>query len=241
MSDEAPVRVERFGKRGEIVLDRPERKNSLTGPLAVALREAVEELGADDSVSVILIRGEGGTFCAGLDLKLFRGDSPPEWVPRFPQLWADVHAALFACPKPTVGALEQAAIAGGSALALACDFLVVGEGARLHASEARMGMNAPVNLAWAIWKWGPAVATRLVVAGQPHAGAELVRMGLAVSAVPDESTLEEARAFADRLAENSAPAMSTIKETLRDLSGVEDFRALLHRAQAHRLPRNMAS
>ncbi len=231
MSDEVPVRIERYGDRGEIVLDRPDRRNSLTGPLAVALREAIEELSADDAVKVILIRGEGGTFCAGLDLKHFRADPPPEWVARFSDLWADVHTALFACPKPTVGALEQAAIAAGSALALACDFLVVGETARLHAAEAQIGMNAPVNLVWADWKWGPGMATRLVLAGHPHTGEELVRMGLAVASVPDASTVEEARAFADRLAENSGPAMRAIKQTIRDLGGVEDFRARLRSAQ----------
>lgn len=229
MADEPLVRVEREGARGELVLNRPHRRNALIRPLVEAMHAGLDELVADDDIHVILIRGEGGTFCAGIDLKARQEE--PELLEGMGPARADFHAAIYECPKPIVGALEGHAIAGGSGLAFACDFLVAGEGARLHVSEVGMGMMAPLNLLWLELKFGYAKATELVVGGQPYTGRELVERGLAVLAVPDEEALAAARAYADRLAENGPAAVAQVKSALRALAGVDDFRARLAQVQ----------
>lgn len=229
MADEPLIRVEREGARGELVLNRPHRRNALIRPLVEALHAGLDELSADDDVHAILVRGEGGTFCAGMDLKARQEE--PELMEGMPQAWAAFHAAVYQCPKPIVGALEGHAIAGGSGLALSCDFLVAGEGARLHVSEVRMGMVAPINLVWLQFKFGYAKAMEFVVGGQPYTGRELVERGIAVLAAPDEDVLTEARAYADRLAENDPAAMARVKASLRALAGVEDFQSRLTAAQ----------
>ena len=78
MTSEAPILVEQHGRRLELVLNRPDRKNSLIGPLVEALRDAVLDAAEDDSVGCILLRGAGGVFCSGLDLKAFGQDPEPD-------------------------------------------------------------------------------------------------------------------------------------------------------------------
>jgi enoyl-CoA hydratase len=219
MSGSEPlVLIERAGARAELVLNRPARRNALTGPLVEELRAGLASLVADDAVRVILIRGAGGTFCAGLDLDEMRADPPPNWRAGFPDLWADFHADLYACPKPTIGALERAAIAGGTALALACDVLIAGEGARFQVAEVKFGMAAPVNVVWLHQKFGAARTLELAMGGQPYTGVELADRGIALRAVPDADVLVETRAHADVLAANQPLAMATVKETMRRLS-----------------------
>lgn len=223
--------IERQGARGELVLNRPEKRNAIIGPLVEELIAGLAELSADDSIHSILIRGAGGTFCAGLDLDAFSADPPPPWRAEQPRLWATFHAALYECPKPTVAALERAAIAAGSALALACDFLVVGETARLAVPEVKMGISAPVNIVWLVAKWGPALALEMAVSGRTYSGRELMEKGIVHRCVADDQVLTEARALADSLAENNPLAVAAIKRTIRTLVGGDDFRARLQTAQ----------
>jgi len=219
------VRAEITDGIGELVIDRPERRNALTSDTISELHAGLDRLIADDAVRVILIRGEGGAFCAGNDLKEPRADDHGD-------RWRRLHAAMHASSKPTVGALERFAIAGGSALALACDFLVAGETAYIHTSEVKMGMSAPINAVWLELKHSLATAYRFAVAGMRIPGPELVELGVAVRAVPDADVLTEARTFASRLAENDPAAVAKVRATLLALRGLEGARAFEERVLA---------
>lgn len=232
MSDAPVVLIERHEAVGELVLNRPHRRNAITGPLVDALHAGLDELVADADVRVILIRGAEGTFCAGNDLKEFRAEPRPAWLADHGQRWADFHAALFGCPKPIVGALEGHAIAAGSALALACDFLIAGEEAQLHVAEVALGLGpAPVNSVWLEWKYGAGRAQEFVVGGLPYTGRALANRGMALRAVPDDRVVEEARMLAARLADNSGESMARAKALVRRLSGVPDAEAFRRRIE----------
>ena len=111
---------------GWVIMNRPERKNAITGPFGVALARAIRSADAHEGVNVIVLAGAGGAFCSGLDLKVFNAEPPPEWMAQFQTIWRQAHKSLFECSKPIIGCLERYAINGGAALALACDLLVVG-------------------------------------------------------------------------------------------------------------------
>ncbi|HXH23267.1 MAG TPA: enoyl-CoA hydratase/isomerase family protein [Dehalococcoidia bacterium] len=225
------VLIERYGKRAELVLNRPEKRNALIVPMMDEMREAIEAFASDDEVSVVLIRGAGGTFCAGMDLEARRADPPPPWLSRSQEAWADFHAAVWNCGKPVVGAVERAAIAGGTSLCFACDFIIAGETARIGATEARLGMaNAPMNLAWLIARWGYNAAVQITQSAKLYSGRELKDMGLAFDCVPDDQVLDRARALADELAQNPVAAMVAMKRHAQRALGI-DFPALLKRLQ----------
>lgn len=115
-----------------VVLNRPDRRNAISGQLLRELREAYLRLDADRSVAAIVLTGRGKAFCAGIDLAelgdtddgvsaTFRGPVPP-------------------ISKPTIGALNGDAITGGLELALSCDLLIAAEHARFADTHVRFGV-----------------------------------------------------------------------------------------------------
>lgn len=209
-----PVLSNREGGVAEIVLNRPARRNAVTGPLAQRLHEEIVAATEADEVAVLLLRGAGGAFCSGLDLGEFRADPPPDWMPDFSDLWLDVHAALYDCPKPIVVALERFAINAGSALALAADLLVAGERAFLHVGEIQMGMAAPMNMAWLRLRHPESVAARLAIVGRRYTGSELERMSVAAEVVADDTVLDRARELSAAIAGYPPRGVRTIKRTI---------------------------
>ena len=215
--------VEVVGRDGwaELVLNRPERRNAIDGELGVALAERLADLSADAGVRCILLRGAGGAFCSGLDLKAFNADPEPEWLPRFGAIWRRAHKALFECPKPVVAAFERYGINGGAAVALAADLLVAGEGAFLQVGEVQQGMAAPYNMAWLRLRYGEALAARLTLTGRRFFGPELERLGVAYSCVPDGDVVAETGRLVEQLASYPDGALARIKATMRAYNDVD--------------------
>ena len=199
----------------ELVLNRPERRNAIDGDLGMALAGALRALDTDDAVRAILLRGAEGAFCSGLDLKAFRADPPPEWLPRFNVIWRAVHTALYDCRKPIVAALQRYAINGGAALALAADLLVAGETAFLQVGEVQMGMSAPFNIAWLRLRHPESVTAQLTLTGRRFTGPELAALGVAYACVSDDEVLGRAQQLAAEIASFPAGAVVGIKATIR--------------------------
>ncbi|MEZ5598464.1 MAG: enoyl-CoA hydratase/isomerase family protein [Pseudomonadales bacterium] len=212
---DAPVRVVRHDRWAEVVLNRPERKNAIIGPTGAALAEAIGELDADDTIELLMLRGAGGAFCSGLDLKAFNTEPKPDWHADFQGLWRRAHRALFECRKPIVGALERYAINGGAALALACDYLLVGTEAFLEVAEVRLGMAAPYNLAWLTLRHPESVVASITLTGERLYGPRLVELGLAQRAVDDAALPGAAGEFCAQLADYPPGALRTIKSGMR--------------------------
>jgi enoyl-CoA hydratase/carnithine racemase len=207
---DAPVLATRHEGWGEIVLNRPDRRNALAPETAKALRECLSDLLAGGA-RVLLLRGEGGTFCSGLDIDLFQGGAGAAWAAD----WTGFHRDLHACPAVVICALERYAINAGAALALGSDLMVAGEGAILTVGEAAIGMHAPMNLAWLRLKAPEAVAAQLALGAGRMAGPDLHRLGLAWALVPDAEVHDHARAAAIRMAGWPAGTLAGIKAALR--------------------------
>lgn len=203
------------GRWAEIVLNRPERRNAINGPLGEALAAAIKRADADDGVQAVLLRGADGAFCSGLDLKAFNADPPPDWMPRFPAIWRGAHKAIFECPKPIVVALERFAINGGAALALAADLLVAGEAAFLQVGEVKQGMAAPYNMAWLRLRHSENTAAQLTLTGRRFPGSELASLGIAYAAVPDDDVVPATRRLVEELAAYPDGALARIKRLMR--------------------------
>lgn len=178
MSDPTEVRIERIERVAELVIDRPDRGNSITGPVVEGLIDGLAQLTTDPGVGAIVLRGEGRLFCGGLDTEAFFGGQPPPWRSTFRARWAALHRALFVAETPIVVAVEQAAIAAGCGLMLAGDFIVADKTARVHILELERALMAPINLAWLLAKHEPAVATRLVLGARVHPADELHALGV---------------------------------------------------------------
>jgi len=216
--DAPAVRLQRHEGWAEVVLNRPERRNAIDGALADALLDALLDAEADPTLRALVLRGEGGALCSGLDLKAFNATPRPAWVPGFPARWREVHVALASTRKVLVVALERYAINGGAALALAGDVLVCGTGAYLQVGEITLGMPAPNNLAWLLMRHSESVAARLALLGDRVPAPELLRLGIATEVVDDARVAARCAELAAGIAAWPAEGVLRMKATLRAAS-----------------------
>lgn len=201
-----------------IELHRPHRKNAIVAPMLDELTAHVEAASASDSTGVVLLCGAGGAFCSGLDLTEYNADPPPAWLPTASRSLKAAHVALGACPKPVVVALERFAINGGAAFALAGDLIVAGRDAWLQVGEARLGMNAPMNLAWLVARYPMATVLQIVLPGARLTGGDLLRLGIAHEVVDDDQVRVRAEALAAEIASFPAGSARRLKQSALQLA-----------------------
>jgi enoyl-CoA hydratase/carnithine racemase len=193
-----PILLEREGDAAELVLNRPERRNALDGPSRAALVEALDEL-EKNPPRALLLRGEGKGFCAGRDLS----DAEPltEDGEAIMAAMNPTIARLHALQCPTVAAVQGAALGFGLGLALACDLLLVGEGAKIGSPFAAIGavLDSGSHL-FLCSRIGPTRTLELVYTGRFLSGAEAVEWGIANSVHSDDDLLGAARALTATIA-----------------------------------------
>jgi len=205
----------------EIIIERPDRRNSLIPPLAGEIRDHIEQLNQDDNISAIVLRGKGGYFCSGIDLKALQADPPPPWTDKDVGDVRSMHLALYHCNKPIIAALEKFAINAGASLAFACDLIVAGETAFLQIGEIQQGASIPMNAAWLKIKTTEFQAARLAFLGDRVKAPELLRLGLISECVNDDSVVERCHEIAVTIAGYPAGAAIAIKQSLVAQRGIE--------------------
>ncbi len=188
------VRVEVDGAVTTVVLDRPVARNAVDGPTAVALAEAFRAFDADESQSVAVLYGDGGSFCAGADLTAIGTERGNQVVEDGDGPMGPTRMRLG---KPVIAAIEGYAVAGGLELALWCDLRVAADDAVLGVFCRRWGVplidGGTVRLPRLI---GASRAMDLILTGRPVDAAEAERIGLVNRVVP----AGQARAAAEELA-----------------------------------------
>lgn len=205
-----------------VELNRPHRKNAMTGPLMTALADTMEAIAEDTSVEAVVLAGAGGAFCSGLDLDEFQADPAPDWMAEFPDSLRRAHVSLAACPAPVVVALERYAINGGAALALAGDLIVVGEQSWLQVGEVRLGMAAPNNLAWLVPRYPLSTVLQIVTHGARLAGPRLLELGVAYEVTADDEIRDRAVALATEIAGFPPGAARMMKQSVHRVAAAAD-------------------
>jgi 2-(1,2-epoxy-1,2-dihydrophenyl)acetyl-CoA isomerase len=231
-----PVVLARLGDVAELVLNRPERRNALDAAAVTALGAALRQLESDPP-RALLVRGEGKGFCAGRDLS----DAEPLTEDAEAILSAELNplvARLAALPCPTVAAVQGAALGAGLGLALACDLLLVGEGARIGSPFAAIGAVLDSGAHHFLCsRIGPNRTLELVYTGRFLSGAEAVGWGIASQVHPDDALLEAARALVGAIAAGPTLAFRASKELVTrmarggEVMGLADVLAAEARAQ----------
>lgn len=216
------VRVEERPGVLVITINRPEAKNAVTLEVSQGVAAALDTLDARPDLSVGVISGAGGTFCAGMDLKGFlRGERPS--IPG--RGFAGITEAPPA--KPVIAAVEGHALAGGCEIVLACDMVVAGRGARLGLPEVKRGLVAAAGGLLRLPERIPAaVAMELALTGDFLGAERAHEIGLVNRVVEDGGALEAALELADRVAANGPLAVAASKRVMvesRDWTSAERY------------------
>jgi enoyl-CoA hydratase/carnithine racemase len=212
-----PILLERDGGVAELVLNRPERRNALDRAAAAAFAAALDEL-EKNPPRALLLRGEGKGFCAGRDLS----DAEPltEDAEAIVQELNPLIARLSSLPYPTVAAVQGPALGLGLGLALACDLLLVAEGAKIGSPFAAIGavLDSGAHL-FLTARIGPHRTLELLYTGRFLGGREAVEWGVANQVHSDEALLDSARSLVATIAAGPTSAFAASKAILARVTG----------------------
>ncbi|MBK8200133.1 MAG: enoyl-CoA hydratase/isomerase family protein [Acidobacteria bacterium] len=231
------VRLETEGEVLHVVMNRPERLNALNTVLVSELREIFQCLYFDRTVRVVVMRGEGRAFCAGLDLKESGGPraSIEQSLDKQRSI-AEIYVAMRRCPQPIISCVQGAASGGGFAFALASDIRILSEDARMNAAFIRIGLSAcDMGVSYFLPRIiGQSLASEFMLTGRFIDAARAYQIGLANRVVPAGSMLTEASAFAQDMLYATPLGLRLTKDCLNhsiDASGLEAVMAIEDRNQ----------
>jgi len=203
-----------------LVLDRPQVLNALSRRLVDELHAVLDMVHDDQSIRVVILRGAGRAFCAGLDLKETNAGSEQESVAqglRGQRRIAELAMKIHRVPQPFIAAVHGAAAGGGFALALASDIRIAGESARMNAAFIRIGLSAcDVGVSYFLPRIvGSSIASELLLTGDFIDASRALQTGLVSCVVPDAELERTAEEMARKILRNSPLGVRLTKECLR--------------------------
>jgi enoyl-CoA hydratase len=210
--DTSEVLTERRGNVLLITLNRPQVRNAVNAALAAGVAGALEELDAEDALSVGVLTGAGGFFCAGMDLGAFvKGESP--WFGD--RGFAGI--AQRSARKPLIAAIEGFAVAGGMEIALACDLIVAANGAKMGIPEAKRSLVAAGGALLRLPRRMPYhVVMELALTGDTMPAERFHELGVVNSLAEPGSAVDVALELAGRIAKNGPLALAASKQILQE-------------------------
>jgi len=205
-----------------ITLNRPDKRNAISFQLMDDLMRAMKEVEKSSS-QVLILTGAGKAFCSGMDLdnlKALLGRSVEQNL-KDSQTMVTLFRSLYEFPKVTIAAVNGAAIAGGTGLAVLCDFTLAVPEAKFGYTEVRIGFVPAIVSTFLLRQVGEKQARDLLLTGRIITAEEALRIGLINEIVPAEKLSSRARQLAAQLMENSPTSLRFTKRLLNDHARAE--------------------
>lgn len=214
--------VKKDGAVDRVTLNRPDALNAMNPELVDELQDYFGKLYTDHSVRVVVLKGAGRAFCAGLDLKdrSNRDDSGASGSPQAglvsQRRISEIVMRMRRCPQPIISLVHGPACGGGFALALASDIRIAGASARMNAAFIRIGLSAcDIGVSYFLPRLvGVSLASELMMTGRFINAARAERVGLVSEVVPDEKLEEAAQPYIDEMLTTSPLGLRLTKECL---------------------------
>lgn len=234
------IAVEKRGEVDWLTLDRPDAMNAITAEMAGELNDYFGALYHDRNTRIVVMRGAGRAFCAGLDIK-DHGTRDPATVPfgggfGFQGFLADVYIKMRRCPQPIIALVQGAACGGGFAFALAADIRIAGTSARMNAAFIRLGLSAcDMGVSYFLPRLvGVSLASELMLTGRFIDARRALATGLVSEVVADDQLEAAAQSYVDDMLAASPMGLRMTKEGLNmavDAASLEAAMAIENRNQ----------
>lgn len=238
--DYTTLQIDRRNHIAWVTLNRPDTLNALNRAMVSELRAFFSGLGEETHTRLVILRGAGRAFCAGLDLKEATADgggagSVPDGL-RAQRRVSELVILMRRAPQPIIACVHGAACGGGLALALGADVRIAGESARMNAAFIRIGLSAcDVGVSYFLPRMlGASVAAELLLTGNFIEAPRAEHLGLVSRVVPDIELPTAAQALADEMLRNSPLGLRLTKECLNaslDAGSLEQVIAMEDRNQ----------
>lgn len=210
---------------GFVTLNRPDKMNTFNCMLAKELNDALHAMERDDQVRVVIVRGAGKAFCAGVDLEEFSGKTLLEYREWFG--WMDkMNFTLASMKKPVIAAVHGYAVANGAGLLAACDLAIAAEGTKIGTTAINVGlfcMGPSVPLSRIL---GRKKALEMLLVGKLMDAREAERFGLVNKVVPQEDLEQATLSLANELGAKSPIALQMGKSAFYTMADMEYEKAL---------------
>ncbi|MBC5762977.1 enoyl-CoA hydratase/isomerase family protein [Ramlibacter albus] len=217
------VEFEKRDRLAVLTLDEPTKLNAISPALCQGLSEGLALVDGDPDIRVGVITGRGDkAFCAGADIGSF--PESPEQARDFIARVLPVLEAPERCRKPLIAAVNGIAFGGGFEIAIACDFIVASDQAKFGVPEIQLGLLPGFALLRLHQIVGRPRAKELSMLGEPISAAQAVELGIALRAVPHANLMEDALAFAEKLAAKPRMALQMAKSFYNRGLGGDDMR-----------------
>ncbi len=216
------ILVERRAGYRVVTLNRPDRLNAFNDAMHVELRQAIEEIEADETCRALMITGAGRGFCAGQDLadRLVKPGEKLAPSTSLAQHYNPLVRKLRALPFPVIAAVNGVAAGAGCNIALACDIVIAGRSASFVQSFARIGLIPDSGGTWVLPRLvGDARARGLALLAEPLPAEKAEQWGLIWQCVDDASLLTEAQKMCERFATAPTQGLALIKRALQASAG----------------------
>ncbi|RMG45047.1 MAG: enoyl-CoA hydratase/isomerase family protein [Acidobacteria bacterium] len=215
------ITVARANGRATLSLNRPPL-NVLNIPMIEEINRALADLREDATIKVLLIRGEGKCFSAGMDV----ADHLPETFERMLAVFHRMLEHLAALPIPTVSAVHGAALGGGLELAVFADMTFAAAGAKLGQPEIKLAVFPPLAAAYFPGLIGWKRACDVILTGRTIGAEDAERMGLVTAVFPDDALVARVDEIVRTLAGYSRPVLVATKRAIREAAGRPLFEGL---------------
>lgn len=212
------IKVEIINNTAMIRLNRPDKRNSLNPELIIALKNQLDKLENNTSVKVIIITGEGSSFCSGADLNYLQQLKDCSIIENKidSENIAELLLKIYSFPKPVIAAVNGPAVAGGCGLASVCDFIIADKkNARFGYPEVKIGFVPAIVSIFLIRRIGEGRAKEFLLTGEIFDADESFKKGL-VNQVSDD-IISDSIQFAAKLYNNSALSMKLTKELINNI------------------------
>lgn len=233
------IQLDEAGGICTITLNRPDKRNAISFQLVSELMAAFDEI-ENSAAQVVIITGTGSAFCAGLDLeelKSLLGKTHEQNV-EDSQRMAQLFRRLYDFPKPTIAAVNGAAIAGGTGLATMCDFTLAIADAKFGYTEVKIGFVPAIVSSILVWQVGHKIARDLLLTGRRFSASEAHRYGLVNEVVEPERLMQRAHELAVELMQNSPSSVRATKRLINGFIGAELDRQIAQAVEDNAAIRN---
>lgn len=214
------VRYSHRGPAAVITLNRPDKRNALSRALVDAIFDAFRRAAGDPAARCVILTGAGPAFCAGMDLDELRGtlgaDADVVWSDA--EKLAKLYDYIYSLPKPSIAAVNGAAVAGGAGLVSVCDLAVAVPEAKFGYPEVRRGLVAAMVMPHLLRHVGERAARYLLLTGELIDAVEALRLRFINAITSSEHLMDTADSWAKSLAEGGPKALAQTKELLRRCS-----------------------
>ncbi len=213
------LKYEKDGRVGRVTFNRPEIHNAFNSTVITEMSHLFDELAKDDDLRVVLLTGEGKSFCAGADLNWMREviDQSFEQNLAESNKLADLFYQIYTFKRPVIGRINGAAIGGGTGFVAVCDIAVAAASAKFSFSEVKIGVVPACIGPYVIRKMGEGKARELFITGERMKAKRAYKVGLVNKVVDDDKLDEEVNELIDAILTSGPDAVAMAKKLVSEV------------------------